>query len=1201
MKKITYSLFLFAFIFFSSCSEEYDDTELRNDITDLENRVQALEELCKNMNTNISSLQTLVDALQSNDYITNITPIISEGKEIGYNIEFLHHEPIAIYHGKDGQDGKDGINGITPQLKIENNYWYISYDNGNSWQQLHQATMPMPQMKIENDYWYISYDNGVSWQQLGKATGENGIIPQLKIVDGYWYVSYDNGKNWQQLDKATGEDGKDGQTPQFKIQDNYWYVSYDGGTSWVLLQDSNNNSVSMPIFKIEDGYWLVSYDAGSSWNRLGKAQGDTGEAGNTPQFKIENDYWYVSYDNGSSWQQLGRATGNDGSDGLTPKIGVKKDTDGIYYWTLDGDWLLDDDGQKIKAQGIDGQDGQPGNPGEPGNDGQDGKDGITPQLKIEDGYWYVSYDNRLSWTKLGKATGEDGANGDSMFESIDTTNKGYVIFRLSNGEELKIQRSLPYDIYFDKTFDIILAPNSTIEIPFEISYSLYYEPISTKVEAIGSDGIKVEVIKDPFVTKGKLKITSSDVVDETSKVVVFLMLSMSNQTTQTITKVLTFEEGVLNVIKDVYDVDSKGGQVIIPLETNMTYSYTIEESAKKWITPIETRSTHTDKLTFKIAENRDSMRIGTITFVASDKTTSKKVAIKQTSGSINGFMTIQGREAIIDLDAADNSSLVGDAIAQADKEGVVHYRLKGKFKNLGIFSSKYYESDKYYIPKVNNPFMDISNVISIDLSEVTECDSIPSFAFSAYSYAYYEKPPFYENDCGIRNNDTIPTYYKSLRQITLPQTIKKIGIGAFAGCTNLKYLNIPSVEHIPDYAFYMCKASDFLSVDFSKVQDVGARAFYACSSLSTINISECKKIDMFAFANCTSLKSINMLKAETIGDFAFKNCISLLSADLFRAVNIGGGVFYNCESLKSAQLPIVSEASPTPIIEGERMGLFANCKALSDLCLDELKELDEGIFENCISLKKLKLPKTRNIKKNVFKNLPSLEEVDLLILESIEENLFYKCGKLSSVKAPKVTTINVNAFRECISLKSTYFPIVVNIGDNAFMDCTSLNMIKFPEVTTIGNETFNNCTSLRTIELSNVTNIGKSAFGNCESLISLNLPKAITIEDYTFNNCISLESLELSTATMIGEYAFSNCKSLTSIKLPISTEIKNFAFNLCSSLTSIDLPKVIKIGNNTFNNCSSLTSINLPMVTTIGNESFNNCSSLTSINLGIFS
>lgn len=75
MRKIAYSFFLFMSLFFSSCSEEYDDTDLRNDITDLENRVQALEELCKNMNTNISSLQTLVESLQNNDYITNITPI----------------------------------------------------------------------------------------------------------------------------------------------------------------------------------------------------------------------------------------------------------------------------------------------------------------------------------------------------------------------------------------------------------------------------------------------------------------------------------------------------------------------------------------------------------------------------------------------------------------------------------------------------------------------------------------------------------------------------------------------------------------------------------------------------------------------------------------------------------------------------------------------------------------------------------------------------------------------------------------------------------------------------------------------------------------------------------------------------------------------------------------------------------------------
>jgi hypothetical protein len=52
-----------------------------------------------------------------------------------------------------------------------------------------------------------------------------------------------------------------------------------------------------------------------------------------------------------------------------------------------------------------------GAPGKDGEDGTPGQDGITPQLKIEDGYWYISYDNGSTWTRLSKATGEDGAPG----------------------------------------------------------------------------------------------------------------------------------------------------------------------------------------------------------------------------------------------------------------------------------------------------------------------------------------------------------------------------------------------------------------------------------------------------------------------------------------------------------------------------------------------------------------------------------------------------------------------------------------------------------------------------------------------------------------------------------------------------------------------------------------------------------------------
>lgn len=72
-------------------------------------------------------------------------------------------------------------------------------------------------------------------------------------------------------------------------------------------------------------------------------------------------------------------TGIAGKDGVTPVVGVRRDADNVYYWTLNGEWLIDDAGNKVKAVGENGKDG------ENGIDGKPGMDGITPQLKIENG------------------------------------------------------------------------------------------------------------------------------------------------------------------------------------------------------------------------------------------------------------------------------------------------------------------------------------------------------------------------------------------------------------------------------------------------------------------------------------------------------------------------------------------------------------------------------------------------------------------------------------------------------------------------------------------------------------------------------------------------------------------------------------------------------------------------------------------------
>lgn len=132
-------------------------------------------------------------------------------------------------NGTDGKPGKNGADGITPEFKIENDYWFISYDNGTNWTQLGKAKGDrgatgekgkdaiQPKFRISLGNWEVSYDKGINWEKVGRATGSKG----------------DPGKDG--VDGRAGKDGKDGITPEFKIVNNNWYITYDEGISWKLL------------------------------------------------------------------------------------------------------------------------------------------------------------------------------------------------------------------------------------------------------------------------------------------------------------------------------------------------------------------------------------------------------------------------------------------------------------------------------------------------------------------------------------------------------------------------------------------------------------------------------------------------------------------------------------------------------------------------------------------------------------------------------------------------------------------------------------------------------------------------------------------------------------------------------------------------------------------------------------------------------
>lgn len=216
-----------------------------------------------------------------------------------------------------------------------------------------------------------------------------------------------------------------------------------------------------------------------------------------------------------NFQNSGAVTIKHGDKGATPIIGTKQDADGKYYWTLDGEWLLDngakipttgakgdkgdkgDDGQTpyigsngnwwvgtadlgIKAQGDTGDDGQTPYIGSNGNwwigktdlgvkaQGDKGDDAVAPQVRINatSGEWEVSTDKGENWTTTGVK-----AQGDAIFakDGVDNSNSGYVILTLADGTtKITLPRYKAFKIGTDSGNDAWGISSSSTTIPLSL-------------------------------------------------------------------------------------------------------------------------------------------------------------------------------------------------------------------------------------------------------------------------------------------------------------------------------------------------------------------------------------------------------------------------------------------------------------------------------------------------------------------------------------------------------------------------------------------------------------------------------------------------------------------------------------------------------------------------------------------------------------
>ena len=219
----------------SGC-KKYDDTDVRNDIKDLQNRVTALETWCETAKGQIGSLQGLVTALESKNFITGVTPIMEGAEEVGYTITFQTGNPITIKHGKDGQNGDPGV---TPQIGAskdpenpsdETYYWTVKTGDG------------------EPDFILDEQDNKIPVTgEKGEpgtpgASGSAGHTPVLSVEeDGgvlYWKVDGEWLLNGTDKVPATGEQGdaifqKDG-------------IDYESDPDNVIFTLANGTTLTVP-------------------------------------------------------------------------------------------------------------------------------------------------------------------------------------------------------------------------------------------------------------------------------------------------------------------------------------------------------------------------------------------------------------------------------------------------------------------------------------------------------------------------------------------------------------------------------------------------------------------------------------------------------------------------------------------------------------------------------------------------------------------------------------------------------------------------------------------------------------------------------------------------------------------------------------------------------------------------------------------
>lgn len=246
--------------------------------------------------------------------------------------------------------------------------------------------------------------------------------------------------------------------------------------------------------------------------------------------------------------------------GEKPSIGISIGEDGIYYWTVDGEFMLDN-GNKIPAT-------------------------IAPEFKVEGGcFWF-----RVNGGEWAKVAGSDSGVG--LIKDIVESEES-VTFILSEGGEIVIPKVQAFRLNIEAS-EAGIMPYGSVSIPYTITAG----DAETKVVAFVGDGLTAKVSGNS--ENGEINVSAQENVPATTDMVVMAVNGKGVQSS----KVITFEKGVFKVAKDTYTIGAQGGTIDVELETNVAYEVMVDPNpANNWLNYVPaSKATHKEYITLVAEE-----------------------------------------------------------------------------------------------------------------------------------------------------------------------------------------------------------------------------------------------------------------------------------------------------------------------------------------------------------------------------------------------------------------------------------------------------------------------------------------------------------------------------------------------------------------------------------------------------------------------